>query len=140
MPISVLVLVFSAAAAADAVGAGQKPRADLNVTEILSLDLRGDTSRAIKGYDEIYPFLVLERIRPPATEGDPPRLINVWKLSEMTGGGSFDRALEGDEISGMKWRGEALEFVRTVQSRKQSCRISRITEAKPFVSCQPAKR
>jgi hypothetical protein len=117
----------------------QRPKADLNVVEIRSTDLGEDTFRAIKGYDEVWPFLVLERIRQGATEGAQAKLLRSWHLRDMVGGQRFDRANEGDEIDDIEWRGDVLEFVYTSRKSREKCRVSRLTEEKPTVSCRPIK-
>lgn len=61
-----MLAVATSALSAD----GAKIRADLNITEIVSIQVNNDIYRAIKGFNEIYPFLVIEQIQLPLSEGD----------------------------------------------------------------------
>jgi hypothetical protein len=132
-------LVFVIGAAAVTVAAGQKPLAEFQVREMTSMRLRGEIYRAIKGYSEIYPYLVLERIRPGDTEGDPDKLVGQWPLTEMAGGHAFGRISEGDDITQVKWVGQSLEFVSKSMRGVEKCRVSKV-DVKPTVSCERLKK
>ena len=138
--VALVTLVFAAGGmAAVKVAARQKPVADFEIREMTSIRLRGEIYRASKGYSEIYPYLVLERIRPGDTEGDPDKLVGQWRLTDMVGGHAFGRTSEGDDITQVKWVGQSLEFVSKSIRGVEKCRVSNVV-AKPTVACERLKK
>ena len=117
----------------------QRPMADTGVRQIVSLEMPGYAFRAIKGYEEGYPYLVIEKIQLPERESEKPSLAKVWNVREMIGGKKFEHAFEGDEIDGLVWRRRALEFVHTDRLGKERCLVSGLIEMRPSVSCQSLK-
>ncbi len=57
----------------------------MDVRQVVSLEMPGYAFRAIKGYEEGYPYLVVEKIQLPEREGDRPSLAKVWNLRDMNG-------------------------------------------------------
>jgi hypothetical protein len=116
-------------------GAGRKPLADLSVREMRSARVDGKVLRAVKGYSEIYPFLVVEMIQPGQDEAEEPVLVGTWALRDMEGW-KVEAAMEGDDIGDFKWRGPDLEFLYLGTQGVLACTISRIEEKRPKVHCQ----
>ena len=48
----------------------------------------GVVYRALLGFAEIYPFLVVEKVL-GEDEADEPALLETWRLANMTGGAAF---------------------------------------------------
>ncbi len=115
-----------------------KPRADLNIREMVSVESRGFVFRAFKGYDEIYPFIVVEKVQPSLTEGDEPVLLTSWRGQEMKGGAVLAETSEGDDFTDLRWNGEVLEFTFRKHTGKLACTVSGVAIGKPAVSCRPA--
>ncbi len=114
----------------------RKPLADLSVWEVASTRSSGLVLRAVKGYAEIYPFLVVEVIQPGEDEADEPLLVGSWALKDMAGW-KVEAAHEGDGIAGLRWRGAELEFRYSQAAGSMACRVSGIVAKKPAVRCRP---
>jgi hypothetical protein len=131
-----MLAVASAAFSAD----GTKIRADLSISEIVSVQVNNDIYRAIKGFNEIYPFLVIEKIQLPLAEGDSAILSNSWEMSELVGAKTLLPLKEGDDIRDMKWREKKLEFNLYKEGLPRKCHVTNITEGKPSLSCEPGRK
>jgi hypothetical protein len=112
-----------------------RPRADFDIREIRSLQVGDHVYRALLGYSEIYPFLVIEQVRVPLTEGNEPVLVASWKMRDMDGGGAI-RLQEGDDIKDLRWSNSDVEFVLARGGRRSRCVVSNIVAGRPKVSCK----
>lgn len=113
-----------------------RPLADMSVFEIQSHEVRGHLLRAVKGYEDGYVFLIIERIVLPSGDGGTSRLAQSWRLQEIDGGAAFKDVLEGDDISDLRWVGEQLEFRHKDRYGNETCSVARIEAMKPIVSCK----
>lgn len=112
-----------------------KPKADFDVREIQSQEIRGEVFRAIKGYSEIYPYLVIERIKLPLTEGSRAKLVSSWNLKDIAGVSQIVMK-EGDNIDGLKWKDNRLTFKLSSVGNSRQCKIFGLLEGKPQVECK----
>jgi hypothetical protein len=119
---------------------GAKIRADLSISEIISVQVNNGIYRAIKGFNEIYPFLVIEKIQLPLTEGDSAVLSNSWELSELVGAKALLPLKEGDDIRDMKWRENRLDFNLYKEGLSRKCHVTNIIEGKPTLSCDSGRK
>jgi hypothetical protein len=117
-----------------------KIRADLNISEIVSIQANNDMYRAIKGYNEIYPFLVLEKIKLPLTEGDAPILSKSWDMKDLVGAKTLLPLKEGDDIREMKWRDTKLDFMLYKEGLPRKCLVIGLAEGKPEIACEPGRK
>jgi hypothetical protein len=107
----------------------------LDVREVRSVRVGDHVYRALLVYSEVYPFLVIEKVRISLTEGDEPALISSWKLREMDGGAAL-RLQEGDDIKELRWNKSDVLFVLAHEGRHTQCVISQVIADKPKVSCR----
>jgi hypothetical protein len=114
-----------------------RPRADLDIREVRSVRVGEHVYRALLGYSEVYPFLVVEQVRLPLTEGDEPALVASWKLRDMEGGTAI-RLQEGDDIKDLKWNNANVEFELARSDRRSRCVVANVVAGKPKVSCKNA--
>lgn len=115
---------------------GAKIRADLNINEIVSIQVNKAIYRAVKGFNEIYPFLLIEKIQLPLTEGDSAVLSNSWEMNDFVGAKTLLPLKEGDDIRDMKWRERKLDFKLYKEGLSRKCQVTNITEGKPALSCE----
>jgi hypothetical protein len=143
-------LLFLAGPRAEAKEPAPKPLADLRIREMTSMGADGVVYRALLGFAEIYPFLVVEKVRPGEDEADEPVLVERWRLADMKGGAGFEHAFEGDQISRVRWKGDKLEFAffgspgqavdRKGLEGHLTCVVSGIRKSQPAVTCRSAGR
>jgi hypothetical protein len=112
-----------------------RPRADLDIREIRSLQVGDQVYRVLLGYSEIYPFLVIEQVRIPLTEGDEPVLVTSWKMQDMDGGAAI-RLQEGDDIKDLRWSNSDVEFALGRVGKRSRCIVSNVVVGRPKVSCK----
>jgi len=112
-----------------------RARADLDIREVKSVQVGNYVYRALLGYSEVNPFLVVEKVRVALTEGDEPELVASWKMGNMDGGTAI-RLQEGDDIKDIRWTNSELEFAVVGGGRHSRCVISSVTSGTPKVSCK----
>lgn len=139
MQITILMSMLAVATTAFSAD-GAKIRADLSISEIVSAQVNNDIYRAIKGFNEIYPFLVIEKIQPPLTEGDSAVLANSWEISDFVGAKTVLPLKESDDIRDIKWRERKLEFNLFKEGLTRKCHVTNIAEGKPALSCEPGRK
>ncbi len=147
--LTVIVCAMLLALGVEARDSIPKPRADLNIREMTSAHVGDFMYRALLGFAEIYPFLVIEKVQLPLDEAEEPTLVASWRLQDMVDGGGFGTAFEGDNITQVHWNGDRLEFrfhgsrghtaVRGNLEGDLTCVVSGIRESKPAVACRPAR-
>jgi len=112
-----------------------RARADLDIREVKSVQVGNYVYRALLGYSEVNPFLVVEKVRVALTEGDEPELVASWKMRDMDGGAAI-RLQEGDDIRDLRWTNLELEFAVVGGGRHSRCVILNVTSGTPKVSCK----
>ena len=118
---------------------GPKPHADLRIREMVSFESKGFLLRALKGYQEIDPFIVVEKVSLGLTEGDEPALLASWRVRDMKGGAVLAESSEGDDFTNMRWNGGLLEFTFSKHASKLTCTVSNLMIGEPAVACLPAR-
>ena len=106
---------------------------------MVSFESKGFLLRALKGDQEIDPFIVVGKVSLGLTEGDEPILLASWRIRDMTGGAALAESSEGDDFTNMRWNGELLEFTFRKHASRLTCTVSNLMIGKPAVSCRPAK-
>lgn len=118
-----------------ATDAPPRPRADLDVREVRSTRAGDCVLRALVGYSEVYPFLVVERIRLPLTEGEEPALEGSWALRDMKGAPAVPFQ-EGDDIADVTWSGTDLSFSIRRSGMKVRCTVKAMAAPSPEILCR----
>jgi hypothetical protein len=129
-----LQCILAAYALLGATSGNIRPRADLDIREVRSLRVGNHIYRAFLGYDETYPFLVVEQVRLPLTEGDESVLVASWKMRDMDGSAVI-RPREGDDIKDLRWSNSDVDFALIRGGKRSACAISNIVAGRPKVSC-----
>ena len=133
------VLVAVVALPSSALETRASPRADVAIREMVSFHSKGFVYRALKGDSEIYPFIVIEKLRLGLTEGDETVLVASWRAEDMKGGRVLDDAVEGDDFRDLRWNGGVLRFTFHRAGRLLTCTVSGVEAGAPAVSCEPTR-
>lgn len=92
-------------------GRRMQPMADVEVRTMVSTTTPEHVLRAIVGVEEIYQYLVVERIRRGATEGDRSAVLDQERIDKLVVGGRTRSFPTAPEIRRLHWRGQVLHFI-----------------------------
>ena len=128
-----LIFILSCSAYAKTV---LKPRADLNISFMVSEERDAHIYRAMKGYAEVYPFIVIEKIEIPAEESGKPRLVQSWTYKDIQGGQLLREITDSTDFVEMKWKNGDLIFSIIGGGRAaRQCEVKGVAANRPKLAC-----
>lgn len=114
---------------------GPEPMADLEVRTVVSNVHAGHLLRAVVGVEEIYQYLIIERIQQGATEGDRAVLNLQERVDKFVVGGRTRAFPSAPDISQLRWQGQVLHFVLSDARVHWRCLLSAGTRASLLPRC-----
>lgn len=106
-----LLAILALPADADARGRRVQPVADLEVRTMVSTTTANHVLRAVIGVEEIYQYLMVERIRRGATEGDRNAVRDQARIDKFVVGGQTRAFPTAPDIRRLRWQDQVLHFV-----------------------------